>query len=71
MSLLGNLGSFVIADFCVKGRNQHQAVVYMFFYIGNYRLQPDGTFVVERNATITDQSCTVQEIIDHYWFKNI
>ncbi len=71
MRFLRNLRSFVITDFCIERCHQHQRIVNMFFNICFDRSDADGAFIIERNATIADQSCTMQKIINHHRFKNI
>ena len=40
----------------------------MFALIGSI---PAAHFIIERNAAITNQSCTVQEVVNHYRLKYI
>ena len=43
----------------------------MFFYVGEDGLKPGGAFIVKAYAAIAQQPCAVQEVIDHYRFKNV
>src|SRR5678815_1073787 len=71
MCFLCNFCRFVIANFCIESGNQHERIIYVLFNIGFNGLKPYSTFIIKADASITNQSCAMQKVINDHWLEYI